>query len=97
MPKNIISGMGLDSKILIDETVLSYTGWHSWSACLDLHIHAVLGFMERYLDRWFSSMDKWRLKIMEDEYLHASGEELSHRGSVQVRMAIRQGGDGRIA
>ncbi|KAL9599999.1 MAG: hypothetical protein Q9219_003468 [cf. Caloplaca sp. 3 TL-2023] len=63
--KNIIPAMGPDSKILIDEMVLPNTGVHWWSACLDLHMYAMLGALERNVDQWQSLLDKCGLKIEE--------------------------------
>lgn len=63
--KNIIPAMGPDSKILIDEMVLPNTGVHWWSACLDLHMYAMLGAMERNVDQWQTLLDKCGLKILE--------------------------------
>lgn len=57
--------MGPDSKILIDEMVLPNTGVHWWSACLDLHMYAMLGAMERNVDQWQTLLDKCGLKILE--------------------------------
>ncbi|KAL8770158.1 MAG: hypothetical protein Q9209_004000 [Squamulea sp. 1 TL-2023] len=63
--KNVVSAMGPDSKILIDEMVLPNTGVHWWSACLDLHMYAMLGAMERNVDQWTSLLDRCGLKIVE--------------------------------
>lgn len=63
--KNIIPAMGPDSKILIDDMVLPNTGVHWWSACLDLHMYAMLGAMERNVDQWQSLMDRCGLRILE--------------------------------
>ncbi|KAL8927859.1 MAG: hypothetical protein Q9172_001159 [Xanthocarpia lactea] len=63
--KNVVGAMGPDSKILIDEMVLPNTGVHWWSACLDLHMYAMLGAMERNVDQWESLLDRCGLKIVE--------------------------------
>ncbi|KAL8723149.1 MAG: hypothetical protein Q9225_000490 [Loekoesia sp. 1 TL-2023] len=63
--KNIVPAMGPDSQILIDEMVLPNTGVHWWSACLDLHMYAMLGALERNVDQWKSLLDKCGLKILE--------------------------------
>lgn len=63
--RNIIPAMGPDSKILIDEMVLPNTGVHWWSACLDLHMYAMLGALERNVDQWQTLLDRCGLKIQE--------------------------------
>ncbi|KAL8801767.1 MAG: hypothetical protein Q9182_004239 [Xanthomendoza sp. 2 TL-2023] len=63
--KNIVGAMGPDSKILIDEMVLPNKGVHWWSACLDLHMYAMLGAMERNVDQWETLMDRCGLRILE--------------------------------
>lgn len=63
--KSIIPAMGPDSKILIDEMVLPNTGVHWWSACLDLHMYAMLGAKERNVDQWETLLDNCGLRIVE--------------------------------
>lgn len=63
--RNLVPAMRPDSKILIDEMVLPNTGVHWWSACLDLHMYAMLGAMERNEDQWHSLLDKAGLRIVE--------------------------------
>ncbi|KAI9649720.1 hypothetical protein NHQ30_002301 [Ciborinia camelliae] len=63
--KNLIPAMAPGSKILIDEMVLPNTGVHWWSACLDLHMYAMLGAMERNEEQWHSLLDKAGLQITE--------------------------------
>lgn len=57
--------MSLDSLLLIDDMVLPNTGVHWWSACLDLHMYAMLGAMERNVDQWYTLLDKAGLKVRE--------------------------------
>jgi hypothetical protein len=63
--KNLIPAMAPGSKILIDEMVLPNTGVHWWSACLDLHMYAMLGAMERNEEQWHSLLDKAGFEITE--------------------------------
>ncbi|KAL8667336.1 MAG: hypothetical protein Q9168_007294 [Polycauliona sp. 1 TL-2023] len=63
--RHVVDAMGPDSKILIDEMVLPNTGVHWWSACLDLHMYAMLGAMERNVDQWEELLKKCGLRIVE--------------------------------
>lgn len=63
--KNLIPAMAPDSQILIDEMALPATGVHWWSACLDLHMYAVLGALERTEDQWKELLEKAGLKFVE--------------------------------
>ncbi|KAL8852077.1 MAG: hypothetical protein Q9221_003007 [Calogaya cf. arnoldii] len=63
--KNVKDAMGPASRILIDEMVLPNTGVHWWSACLDLHMYAMLGAMERNVDQWESLLARCGLRIVE--------------------------------
>ncbi|KAI4133410.1 MAG: hypothetical protein LQ347_002190 [Umbilicaria vellea] len=63
--KNLVPAMSLDSLLLIDDMVLPNTGVHWWSACLDLHMYAMLGAMERNVDQWYTLLDKAGLKVRE--------------------------------
>ncbi|KAG8527862.1 uncharacterized protein KY384_006778 [Bacidia gigantensis] len=55
--KQIIPAMGPDSKILIDEMALPNQGVHWWSACLDLHMYAMLGALERTVEQWHELLE----------------------------------------
>lgn len=48
---NLPDAMSSDSRILIDDMVLSNTGVHWWSTCLDLHMLTMLGAWERNVDQ----------------------------------------------
>ncbi|KAI4100430.1 MAG: hypothetical protein LQ339_005491 [Xanthoria mediterranea] len=63
--RNTAAAMGEGSRILIDEMVLPNTGVHWWSACLDLHMYAMLGAMERTVDQWEALLDKCGLRMVE--------------------------------
>ncbi|KAI4267628.1 MAG: hypothetical protein L6R38_008170 [Xanthoria sp. 2 TBL-2021] len=63
--KNVVGAMGPDSRILIDEMVLPNTGVHWWSACLDLHMYAMLGAMERNVDQWEGLLGRCGLRVVE--------------------------------
>ncbi|KAI4162077.1 MAG: hypothetical protein LQ342_004247 [Letrouitia transgressa] len=63
--ENLKAAMAPDSRILIDEMALPNTGVHWWSACLDLHMYAMLGALERNEEQWNSLLDKAGL-VVED-------------------------------
>ncbi|KAL8842374.1 MAG: hypothetical protein Q9176_002763 [Flavoplaca citrina] len=63
--KNVASAMGPESRVLIDEMVLPNEGVHWWSACLDLHMYAMLGAMERNVDQWESLLGRCGLRVVE--------------------------------
>lgn len=45
--QRLVPAMDLESLILVDDMPFPDTGAHWWSACLDLHMLAVLGAHER--------------------------------------------------
>lgn len=53
------------SQVLIDEMVLPNTGAHWWSTCLDLHMYAMLGAMERDEDQWRGLLDTAGLRLVD--------------------------------
>ncbi|CAL8576554.1 hypothetical protein XPA_002429 [Xanthoria parietina] len=63
--RNTAAAMGEGSRILIDEMVLPNTGVHWWSACLDLHMYAMLGAMERTVDQWEALLGRCGLRVVE--------------------------------
>ncbi|KAJ5177092.1 OmtB [Penicillium canariense] len=48
----LVPAMNAESLILIDDMAVPDTGAHWWSACLDLHMLAVLGAHERTESQW---------------------------------------------
>ncbi|KAG4030616.1 hypothetical protein MFRU_011g00740 [Monilinia fructicola] len=63
--KNLVPAMAPGSKILIDDMVLPNIGVHWWAACLDLHMYAKHGAMERNEEQWYSLLGKAGLQILE--------------------------------
>lgn len=73
----LLPALGPDSVILIDEMALPTTGAHWWSACLDLHMYAVLGALERTTDQWQALLGRCGLKALEIRtYMPAMGHSV---------------------
>ena len=66
----LVPAMDKDSLILIDDMALPDTGVHWWSACLDLHMLAMLGAHERTESQWRELLEKAGLKLVDIRPYH---------------------------
>lgn len=55
--KDLIPAMDADSRVLINDMALPYTGVHWWVACVDLQMYTMHGALERNVDQWHTSHD----------------------------------------
>ncbi|CAI7654987.1 unnamed protein product [Penicillium glandicola] len=67
---NLVPAMSPDSLILIDDMALPDTEVHWWSACLDMHMLAMLGAHERTESQWGSLLHRAGLKLVEIKPYH---------------------------
>lgn len=62
--KNIIPALDKDSRILLDDMVLSNSGVHWRAAAADLTMMTSLAARERTRDEWYALMDRAGLEIL---------------------------------
>jgi demethylsterigmatocystin 6-O-methyltransferase len=69
--KNIISALGPDSVILIDDRVLPNENVHWYATVVDITMMAGLASQERTVEQWSTLMEKAGLKI-QNQYTYTS-------------------------
>jgi hypothetical protein len=79
--QRLVPAMDLESLILIDDMAFPDTGAHWWSACLDLHMLAVLGAHEHEIVRSLGGLGGRMQSI-----LHLQPAGLSGEGHISIQV-----------